>query len=188
MRIDDATRQRLHDVVASALVEAGLEHDSPHTGAFAVTLPGEHKLQTLCWLVVGQEAVLVEAFVMRRPDENHDRLHEYLLHRNRRMYGVAFCLDRVGDVYLVGRFGPDAVTADEVDRWLGSVLEYADGWFDAMVQIGFATSIRKEWEWRTSRGESTRNLQAYARFAEPPPGAQGRDPVPAADAPGDGGA
>ena len=26
---------------------------------------------------------------------------------------------------------------------------------------GFATAIRKEWEWRLSRGESTRNLEAF---------------------------
>ena len=35
-----------------------------------VTLPGGHKLKTLCNLIVGEHAMLVEAIVMRQPDEN----------------------------------------------------------------------------------------------------------------------
>ena len=54
------------------------------------------------------------------------------------MYGVAFALDAVGDVYLVGRLPLDAVTADELDRLLGCVLEYADGTFDTLLELGFA--------------------------------------------------
>jgi hypothetical protein len=36
-----------------------------------------------------------------------------------------------------------------------------------LLEIGFAVSIRREWEWRQKNGESTRNLQAFARFADP---------------------
>jgi hypothetical protein len=83
------------------------------------------------------------------------------------MYGVAFSVDRLGDIYLVGRVALQSVTAEEVDRLLGSVLSYADDNFDAMLEIGFGSSIRREWEWRAKRGESLRNLQAFARFADP---------------------
>jgi len=76
-------------------------------------------------------------------------------------------VDAMGDVYLVGRIALHAVTPDEVDRLLGSVLTYADDNFDAMIEIGFATSIRKEWQWRVKRGEPLTNLQAFARFADP---------------------
>jgi hypothetical protein len=47
------------------------------------------------------------------------------------------------------------------------VLEYADDSFDRLLEIGFAGSIRREWAWRQKNGESTRNLQAFARFADP---------------------
>jgi hypothetical protein len=109
----------------------------------------------------------VEAFVCRKPDENAEELYRFLLRRNARLYGVAFSLDPAGDVYLVGRLPLHAITADEVDRILGSVLEYADDSFDRLLEIGFAGSIRREWAWRQKNGESTRNLQAFARFADP---------------------
>ncbi len=137
--------------------------------SYVVTLPGTHKLKTLCNLVLGDHALRVEAFVMRQPDENREELWSWLLQRNARMYGVAFSIDTVGDVYLTGRVSLAAVTPDEVDRLLGSVLTYADDSFDAMLEIGFGTAIRREWAWRVSRGESLDNLRAFAHFAAPTP-------------------
>jgi hypothetical protein len=137
--------------------------------SYVVTLPGTHKLKTLCNLVLGDHALRVEAFVMRQPDENREELWSWLLQRNARMYGVAFSIDTVGDVYLTGRVSLAAVTPDELDRLLGSVLTYADDSFDAMLEIGFGTAIRREWAWRVSRGESLDNLRAFAHFVAPTP-------------------
>jgi hypothetical protein len=160
-------RSDVDTVIRAALDEREVSYVRSDEGAYLVTLPGTHKLATMCWLVVGEHALLVEAFVMRRPDENREQLYDFMLQRNTRMYGVAFSVDPAGDVYLVGRVALHAVTADEIDRLLGSVLSYADDNFDAMLEIGFATSIRKEWAWRVKRGESLANLQAFARFADP---------------------
>ena len=157
----------LHDTIAGALDEAELAYDSPGEGQFFVTLPGTHKLATHCWLVAGKHSLLIEAFVCRKPDENVEDFQRFLLRRNARMYAVAFSVDSVGDVYLVGRLPLHAVTADEVDRLLGSVLTYADESFDPLLEIGFASSIQREWEWRKKNGESTANLKAFARFADP---------------------
>lgn len=132
--------------------------------SFAVTLPGTHKLKTVCNLIVGEHSLRIEAFVMRHPDEHREELWEWLLQRNARMYGVAFSVDKVGDVYLVGRAPLHAVTEDELDRLLGAVLTYADESFDTMLEIGFGTAIRREWQWRVSRGESLANLQAFRDF------------------------
>jgi len=154
-------------VIRAALDEAELEYTSPGEGQFFVRLPGTHKLATGCWLVVGRHALLVEAFVCRRPDENGEEFARFLLRRNARTYGVSFAMDKVGDVYLVGRVPLTSITADEVDRLLGSVLQYADESFNPLLEIGFASSIQREWEWRVRKGESTANLQAFARFADP---------------------
>jgi 2,3-dihydroxybenzoate decarboxylase len=35
---------------------------------------------------------------------------------------------------------------------------------DTMLEIGFGSSIRREWDWRVSRGESTANLQAFKKL------------------------
>jgi Putative bacterial sensory transduction regulator len=158
---------RLDGLVAETLDERELAYERVREGAFFVTLPGVHKLATQVWLVVGDHSLLVEAFVVRKPDENHVEFARYLLERNARMYGVHFCVDSVGDVYLVGRTPLAAVSADEVDRLLGCVLTYADDHFDTLLELGFASSIRREWAWRVKRGESLANLAAFARFADP---------------------
>ncbi len=155
------------EVIQSALASSGLAYERPRPGAYLVRLEGQHKLATLTWLIIGAHSLNVEAFFCRQPDENHARFYRFLLERNGRMYGVHFALDPVGDVYLVGRLSIAAVTSDEIDRLLGCVLSYADDNFDAALEIGFATSIRKEWEWRAKRGESLANLRAFARFADP---------------------
>jgi Putative bacterial sensory transduction regulator len=156
-------------VIESTLDDRGLEWEPTGEGSYVVTLPGSHKLKTLCNLIVGDHALRIEAFVMRQPDENREQLWAYLLQHNARMYGVAFSIDSVGDVYLVGRVPLHAVTPDELDRLLGAVLTYADESFDPMLEIGFGSAIRREWAWRVSRGESLENLKAFAYFAAPSP-------------------
>ena len=75
----------------------------PQPGSYLVTLPGQHKLKTMAWLIAGTHSLHVEAFFCRQPDENHAEFYRFLLEHNARMYGVHFALDPVGDVYLVGR-------------------------------------------------------------------------------------
>ncbi|MBZ4323754.1 YbjN domain-containing protein [Streptomyces sp. SCA2-4] len=151
-------------VIERTLAEAGLEWESPSDGTYVVKLPGTRKLSTTVSLVVGNHSLSVNAFVVRRPDENHEAVHRWLLERNTRLYGVAYAVDHLGDVYLVGRLPLAAVTPEEVDRILGVVLENADGSFNTLLEMGFASAIRKEYAWRTARGESTRNLEAFGRL------------------------
>jgi hypothetical protein len=148
-------------VIAGVLDESGLSYEHREPGSFLVTLPGVTKLQTTCWVLVGRHGVLVEAFVCRHPDEAHEDVYRWLLRRNARLYGVHYALDKVGDIYLVGRLAHHAVTADELDRVLGQVVEAADGDFNTLLEIGFASSIRREWDWRVARGESLANLAAF---------------------------
>ena len=144
---------------------ADLEHEEPTPGTLVVQLPGEKKLKTTVSLVVGAHSLSVNAFVVRHPDENHEAVYRWLLERNARLYAVAFAVDHLGDVYLSGRLPLHAVTPDEVDRLLGAVLEASDSSFNTILELGFASSIRKEWAWRISRGEPTWNLQAFRHLA-----------------------
>jgi hypothetical protein len=155
--------------IESALGSLGLPFEMPRPGAYLVRLEGQHKLATMTWLIAGAHSLHVEAFFCRQPDENHAEFYRFLLDRGGRMYGVHFALDPVGDVYLVGRLPLGCVTTDEIDRILGCVLSYSDENFDTALMLGFASSIRKEWAWRTKRGESLANLQAFTRLAEAEP-------------------
>ncbi|GID25115.1 YbjN domain-containing protein [Paractinoplanes brasiliensis] len=152
-------------LIEKVLTDRELEWETTGPGAYVVTLPGTHKLKTAVNLIVGEHAMRIEAFVMRRPDERHEELWAWLLRKNARMYGVAFSIDAAGDVYLTGRVSLGGLDEDELDRLLGSVLTYADESFDTMLEIGFGSSIRREWEWRVKRGESLANLQAFRHLA-----------------------
>jgi hypothetical protein len=152
--------------IETYLREQDLEFERFDESHFAVALPGERRLKTACLLEVGDHALEIEAFVMRRPDENHERVYAALLLRNARTYGVHWAIDDAGDIYLTGRVPLTAISADEIDRLLGCVLEYADSSFNALLELGFGTSIRREWAWRVKRGESLRNLEAFASFVE----------------------
>ncbi|RLV54883.1 YbjN domain-containing protein [Aeromicrobium phragmitis] len=151
----------VHDTIVAALAASGLEYVRHGDDVFEIDLPGERKLKTTCRLDIGRHALGVHAFVARRPDENHEAVYRWLLERNLKLFGVAFAVDSVGDIYLDGRLPLHAVTEDEIDRILGAVLTYADESFNTILELGFASSIRKEWAWRESRGESTRNLEAF---------------------------
>jgi hypothetical protein len=132
--------------------------------SFLVTLPGEKKLQTHCALIVGDHSLSINAFVIRKPDENEATVHHWCMTKNASMYGMAFAINELGDIYLVGRLPLDAVNSHELDRLLGAVLQYSESSFNPLLELGFANAIRREWAWRVSRGESLANLKAFSHL------------------------
>ncbi|AWK71496.1 MULTISPECIES: YbjN domain-containing protein [Rhodococcus] len=156
----------LAEVIESALTEREMEFTRKDSTHFIVELPGERKLKTTTLLTVGTHGVRVEAFVCRKPDENFEGVYKFLLRRNRRLYSVAYTLDKIGDIYLVGQLAGHAVNEDELDRVLGQVLEAADGDFNTLLELGFASSIKREWDWRVSRGESLANLKPFEHLID----------------------
>ncbi|CAM5242236.1 YbjN domain-containing protein OS=Streptomyces glaucescens OX=1907 GN=SGLAU_15725 PE=4 SV=1 [Streptomyces glaucescens] len=161
----EAQRQAAQ-IIEGVLQDAGLEWEGPKPGHFVVKLPGTRKLSTTVSLIAGRHSLSLNAFVIRHPDENKAGVHRWLLERNLKLYGVSYAVDPLGDVYVTGRLPLAAVTPEEVDRLLGQVLEAADGAFNSLLELGFASAIRREYEWRVSRGEPTRNLDAFAHLIE----------------------
>ena len=166
-------RGELASVVRGLLDTSEVEWEpGAREGEFVVTLPGEKKLRTVVSLVAGRD-LSVSAFVIRRPDENHADFYRSLLRRNLRLPGLAYAVDGTGDVYVTGRVPAAGVDEDQLDQLLGVVLEAADAPFNELLALGFLSSMRKEWEWRVSRGESLRNLEAFRsllqREGDPPP-------------------
>jgi len=126
-----------------------------------VTLPGTKRLQVPVALTATPQALVIESFVARGTDQDPRALYEFLLRRNAKAFGAAYCIDQFGDVYLVGRIALDAVTTEALDLVLASVLGMADGDFNTILELGFSEAISKEWAWRLARGESTANLAAF---------------------------
>ncbi len=150
-------------VIENFLTSQKIDFDR-NENTFLVTLPGEKKLQTHCALVVGDHSLSINAFVIRKPDENEAAVHHWCMSKNASMYGLAFAINELGDIYLVGRLPLGAVNAEELDRILGSVLQYSDSSFNPLLELGFADAIRREWAWRLTRGESLSHLEAFAHL------------------------
>ncbi|MFI9806606.1 YbjN domain-containing protein [Streptomyces sp. NPDC052301] len=160
--------EKAGQVLEGVFKDAELEWESPEPGTYVVKLPGTRKLSTTVSFLVGRHSLSLNAFVIRHPDENEPGVHRWLLERNLKLYGVSYAVDRLGDIYVTARLPLAAVTADAIDRLLGQVLEAADGAFNTLLELGFASSIRKEYAWRVSRGESTRNLEAFMHLIDRP--------------------
>jgi len=148
-------------IVEDFLESHDLDFEKASDNTFMLTLPGEKKLQTHVALVIGDHSLSINAFVIRKPDENIEKVHEWLLQKNASMYCVAFAINELGDIYLVGRLPFSAVTDVELDRVIGAVLQYSDSSFNPLLELGFTSAIRREWAWRVSRGESLANLKAF---------------------------
>jgi hypothetical protein len=150
--------------IRAELSELDLDWTESAPGLFSVSLPGTRKLVTDCALQVGKHGMNLRAFVARKPDENHVGVYRWLLERNLKLHGICFAVDALGDIYLTGNVPVELVSRAEVDRLLGAVAEAADDSFNVILELGFAESIRQEWAWRRSRGESTANLAAFTHL------------------------
>lgn len=163
----------MSELVRDYLASADVEHEpGSRPGEFAVVLPGERKHRTLVSLLVGDHSLSASAFVIRKPEERSEDVFRWLLERNSRLPGIAFALDSVGDVFLVGRLPLAAVDPTSLDQLLGSLLDASDSSFNELLALGFLTAMQREWDWRISRGESTRNLDAFRHLLDRsgPPG------------------
>jgi len=161
------TARTCSGVVSAYLAEAGIDWELvSREGEYVLTLPGEKKLRTVVSLVIREQTTSLSAFVIRNPDENHEAFYRHLLRRNLRMPGLAYAIDGSGDVYVKGEVPTAAVDAAYLDQLLGVVLHAADTPFNELLVLGFLSSMRKEWAWRVSRGESTRNLDAFRHLLD----------------------
>lgn len=168
-------RERGAAVVSAHLRAVGIGHVAGvRPGEIVASLPGDHRLVTTTSILVGAHSVSVVAFVCRRPASDAAGVHQWLLGRNARLPGVAFAVDRLGDIYLVGRIPLAAVVApggaSTFDVLLGALARTADESFDELLRRGFADAIRSEDAWRRSRGLPRDNLAAFGDILDDLPG------------------
>ena len=135
--------------------DVGIAFERVDDSTFIATLKGEQKLAITVAFKMGTYALAVNIFVMRKPDENVELVHRYLLETNLKIFGLSYAVNL-----------PLTLNEDDLDRLFGAVLRYADESFNKLVELGFESAIRREWAWRESRGESLENLQAFAHMIE----------------------
>ena len=149
------------EILRESLADANIQHELLDDSTLLVTVPGEKKLYTNVIFKVSEKTLSINAFVIRKPDQNVEIVHDWLLRHNAENYLLSYAINELGDVYLVGRLPIALVSRDEIDRILGAIHEYCDASFNILLELGFADAIRREWAWRLSRGESVANLEAF---------------------------
>ena len=132
---------RLLDVLHR--LEASVER--VEVGAYVVRLPSRHRAATLVWLIAGEQAVAVEAFVLHVIDvADPGPLHRALLAQNLRLREVHFGLDDVGDVFLTGSLPHAAVDVPTVDRLLGEVLQLLEESTPRLVRAAYGDRLASD--------------------------------------------
>ena len=124
-------------LIEAVCAERDLPWESTGDRSYVVTLPGQNKLKTACNLIVGEHALRVEAFVMRQPDENRERLWAWLCSATPACTGSSSRSTAPATCTSPAGYSLHAVTADEMDRLLGAVVTYADESFNPMLEIGY---------------------------------------------------
>ena len=149
------------EVLRESFAGANIQHELLDDSTILVTVPGEKKLYTNVIFKVSEKTLSINAFVIRKPDQNVEKVHDWLLRHNAANYLLSYAINELGDIYLVGRLPIALVSKDEIDRILGAIHEYCDASFNILLELGFADAIRREWAWRLSRGQSVANLEAF---------------------------
>ena len=137
--IDDWLALQLEENPVVAAVERDRESGERR---WFVRVLGEEKDVFTIWFTLRQRTLHYETYVMPAPEENHGELFEHLLRRNRQLYGAAFAIGDEDAIFLVGRLANDAITADELDRLLGSLYGWVEQFFRPAMRIGFGSRFK----------------------------------------------
>jgi hypothetical protein len=121
-----------------AAIDRGTSDDSPlGEPRWYVRLVGEEKDAITVWLTLGQRTLRYETYVLPSPPKRGDEVRDLLLRRNDELVGVHFSIGAEDAVYLRGAIPDSALTADELDRILGTVYTTVEDNFRALVLLAF---------------------------------------------------
>lgn len=141
-RIDAWLRESAASSPLVAAIDRGTSDGGPlGEPRWYVRLHGEDKDVITVWLTLGQRTLRYETYVMPAPEENADRVMDLLLRRNDQLVGAHFSIGAEDAIYLRGELPDSAVTADELDRILGTLYTAVELDFRALVRLAFASRI-----------------------------------------------
>jgi hypothetical protein len=144
--VDTAPATPTGDVTASSAGRApavlAVEHD-PDLDRWYIRLKGEEKDVVTIWITVRQRTLRHETHFMPAPETNICETYEYLLRRNASLHGMRFCLGPENAVFLVGELPVSEVSQEDIDRVVGTSLEYVDSSFPAAMGLGYAGTYKR---------------------------------------------
>lgn len=154
------------NIVTSFLEANEIPFEVAAENTVVATIGGIQRKNINVVLACGQHYFRAESFVARNPDENHEDVYRWVLEQNIKLVLATYGIDQFGDIYLSASIPLSAVSTELIDQLLGIIVMNSDAAFNTLIELGFRSSIEKEWAWRTSRGLPTDNLQAFAHLFE----------------------
>ncbi|MGB5758118.1 MAG: YbjN domain-containing protein [Acidimicrobiales bacterium] len=125
--------------VAENPVVVTVERDGPGERRWFVRVKGEEKDVYTIRYHLRQRTLHYETHFLPAPEENPAELYGHLLRRNLKMYGGSFVIGDEDAVYLQGHLDRKMITAEELDRVLGSMYSWVEQYFRPALRIGFAS-------------------------------------------------
>ena len=126
-------------VEGNPAVAAVVEDDGTDVERWFVRVTGEAKDVYSVWFTLGQRTLRYETYVMPAPEENHAAFYELLLRRNLGLRDLAYAIGDEDAVFLRGQHDLRSLTAEVLDRVLGSVYAAIEQGFQPSIRIGFAS-------------------------------------------------
>jgi hypothetical protein len=135
-----------HDVVDRwiAALPDGTTNERVHADLWYVRIPGVARSWIPVEIEVMERTVKVTSQVIPAPDERSADVYELLLRHNHAAPGVAFSIyGRDPIICLVTRIAHDELTESKLDLLVGQVVDETEKTFRSILEIGFATRLRK---------------------------------------------
>jgi hypothetical protein len=123
--------------IGAYLEEIGAQAERRGPRHWAVVVPCAKRGSVAAGMACGESTLSLHVFFMRAPDRHHERVYERLLRKHLTTYAWRFALDDAGDLFLVAQTPIDAVTAEELDRLLGTLATCVDEVYEGVLREGF---------------------------------------------------
>ncbi len=123
----------------SDMVAAVVADEESDVDRWFVRLRGEAKDVYSVWFELDQRTLAYETYVMPEPEENHAAFYEQLLVRNAKLHDLSFSIGQERAIFLRGRLDLERVSADSLDRILGTVHATIELCFLPAIRLGFAS-------------------------------------------------
>jgi hypothetical protein len=136
----------------AAVVEVFLEERSgeeltllgSREAVWDILLPSYWKESIAVSLELGERHLRAEAFFMRAPEENRTDVYHLFLQRNLRSGPWRFCANESGDVSLVALVPRVAVSEEELDRLLGTLVQITDETYVPAMKLGYERGLEEQ--------------------------------------------
>lgn len=113
-------------------------------GAWDLLVPSYWKETIGVSLILGDRHLRAEAFFMRAPDDNPGKTYRLFLQRNERSGPWRFTANESGDVGLLALIPLAAVTEDELDQLLGTLVTITDETYVPAMKLGFEKGLDEQ--------------------------------------------